>query len=76
MNRRSDEVKMSHHEFQGLMRDYAEMARECGNKRLAAKCANICLSQVVTGVVSGDEDKKLCYESDNNYIGIARKAIE
>lgn len=58
------------------MRDYASMAKECGNKRLAAKCANICLSQVVTGVISGDEDKKLCYSDDNNYIGIARKAIE
>lgn len=75
MKRRNDQVKISHHEFQSLMRDYAEMARECNNKRLAAKCANICLSQVVTGVISGDEDKKLCYPDDANYISIAKKAI-
>ena len=76
MKRRSDGVKMSHHEFQSLMRDYAAMARECDNKRLAAKCANICLSQVVTGVISGDEDKKLCYSDDENYVGIARRCLE
>lgn len=75
MKLRSDQVKISHHEFQSLMRDYASMAIECNNKRLTAKCANICLSQVVTGVISGDEDKKLCYTDDNNYIAIARKAL-
>lgn len=75
MKRRNDEVKISHHDFQSLMRDYADMAIECNNKRLAAKCAAICMSQVVTGVISGDEDKKLCYTDDANYVGIARKAI-
>lgn len=74
--KRTNEVKLSQHEFQNLMRDYSKMTAETGNKRLAAKCAKICMEQVVTGVVSGDEDKKLCYRSDNEYLHIARACLQ
>ncbi|HBF47722.1 MAG TPA: hypothetical protein DDW91_15185 [Shewanella frigidimarina] len=74
--KRTGEVKFSQHEFQCLMRDYSKMAIETKNKRLAAKCVKLCLEQVITSVTVGDDDKRLCYRSDNEYLGIARRCLE
>lgn len=74
--RRGDEVKFSQHDFKSLMNDYSNMAVETKNKRLAAKCANVCLQQVVTGVTRGDDDKILCYREDNDYLNIVRRCLE
>ena len=44
--------------------------KETKNKRLAAKCAKLCLSQVITSVTIGDDDKRLCYRSDNELLWV------
>tara|TARA_R100000541_G_scaffold7372_2_gene14970 strand:+ start:370 stop:597 length:228 start_codon:yes stop_codon:yes gene_type:complete len=75
MERKGD-VKISHHEFKQIMREYAQMAVETGNSRLSAKCASICLNEVVTSVTSGDDSKSLCYKRDIDYISIARSCIK
>lgn len=76
MSERKDNVTMSHHEFKSLMREYKNMALELNHKRYLAKCASLCLNQVVTSVTSGDDDKKLCYFRDKDYISIARGCIK
>jgi len=73
---RDDLIKMTHHDFQMLMRDYSEMAKETKNKRLLARCAKLCLEQVVTGVTRGEELKKLCYRTDDEYIKIAKGCLK
>lgn len=75
MKERDDKITMSHHEFKQLMREYSCMARETNNKRLSAKCASLCMDQVITSVTSGDS-KKLCYPRDGDYISIAKGCIE
>lgn len=75
MSNRSDKVTMSHHEFKYLMRNFSIMAVETKNKRLAAKCAQMCLEQVAADIISGDEDKDLCYPSDYDYLQIAKNCL-
>lgn len=75
MQERGDKVEMSHHDFKQLMREYHEMAKDTGNDRLLAKCATLCMSQVVTSVTCGN-NKKLCYHRDSDYISIARNCIK
>lgn len=76
MSERKDNVTMSHHDFKILMREYSDMALIVGHKRHLAKCANLCLNQVVTSVTKDNDDKSLCYFRDKEYIAIARKCIE
>lgn len=73
--KRTGQVKFSQHDFQCLMNEYSKMAEETKNKRLSAKCAKLCLDQIVTGVIAGDDDKNLCYRSDNEYLRIAERCL-
>ena len=74
--KRTGKISFSQHEFQCLMKEYSKMAEETKNKRLAAKCAKLCLSQVITSVTIGDDDKRLCYRSDNEYLRIAERCLK
>ena len=75
MMERTDKVTMTHYEFECLMREYSKMAIETNHKRYLAKCATLCMNQVATGITSGDDDKKLCYQRDRNYLSIARNCL-